>query len=294
MVNGMKKKVLIIIGIIIVVIASTILYARFIGTSGLIVKEYKITNSSIPDSFYGTKIVQLSDIHFGRTIDNNNLEKIVKKVNSLKPDIIVLTGDLLDKDYKISELEEQELINNLKNLKATIGKYAITGNHDYKFENWATIIAESNFINLNDKYDIIYNDSTKPIFLGGLSTNSYQKEKTLEEKIKIMNDYFNTITEENKETSPNYKILIMHEPDYVDEVNPENYDLILAGHSHNGQVRIPIIGAIILPPGAKKYYDEYYNINGTDLYISSGIGTSRYNYRLFNRPSINLFRLVNY
>lgn len=294
MVNGMKKKVLIIIGIIIVVIASTILYARFIGTSGLIVKEYKITNSSIPDSFYGTKIVQLSDIHFGRTIDNNNLEKIVKKVNSLKPDIIVLTGDLLDKDYKISELEEQELINNLKNLKATIGKYAITGNHDYKFENWATIIAESSFINLNDKYDIIYNDSTKPIFLGGLSNNSYQKEKTLEEKIKIMNDYFNTITEENKETSPNYKILIMHEPDYVDEVNPENYDLILAGHSHNGQVRIPIIGAIILPPGAKKYYDEYYNINGTDLYISSGIGTSRYNYRLFNRPSINLFRLVNY
>ena len=79
MVDDMKKKVLIIIGIIIAVIASIILYARFIGTSGLIVKEYKITNSSIPDSFYGTKIVQLSDIHFGRTIDNNNLEKIVKK-----------------------------------------------------------------------------------------------------------------------------------------------------------------------------------------------------------------------
>ena len=290
----MKKKVLIIIGIIIAVIASIILYARFIGTSGLIVKEYKITNSSIPDSFYGTKIVQLSDIHFGRTIDNNNLEKIVKKINSLKPDIIVLTGDLLDKDYKITEAEEQELIKNLKNLQATIGKYAITGNHDYEFENWATIIAESNFTNLNDKYDIIYNGSTKPIFLGGLSTNSYQKEKTLEEKIKIMNDYFNTINDQNKETSPDYKILIMHEPDYVDEINPGNYDLILAGHSHNGQVRMPLIGAIILPPGAEKYYDEYYNINGTDFYISSGIGTSRHNYRLFNKPSINLFRLVNY
>lgn len=290
----MKKKVLIIISIILVIITSTILYARFIGTSGLIVKEYKITNSSIPDSFYGTKIIQLSDIHFGRTINNKNIKKIVEKVNSLKPDIIVLTGDLLDKDYKISENEEQELIKNLKNLKATIGKYAITGNHDYEFENWATIIAESNFTNLNDKFDIIYNNSTKPIFLGGLSTNSYQKDKTLEEKIKIMNDYFKTINKDNKDTMPDYKILIMHEPDYVDDINPENYDLILAGHSHNGQIRIPLIGAIILPPGAKKYYDDYYNVNGTDLYISSGIGTSRYNYRLFNHPSINLFRLVNY
>ena len=290
----MKKKVLIIISIILVIITSTILYARFIGTSGLIVKEYKITNSSIPDSFYGTKIIQLSDIHFGRTINNKNIKKIVEKVNSLKPDIIVLTGDLLDKDYKISENEEQELIKNLKNLKATIGKYAITGNHDYEFENWAAIIAESNFTNLNDKFDIIYNNSTKPIFLGGLSTNSYQKDKTLEEKIKIMNDYFKTINKDNKDTMPDYKILIMHEPDYVDDINPENYDLILAGHSHNGQIRIPLIGAIILPPGAKKYYDDYYNVNGTDLYISSGIGTSRYNYRLFNHPSINLFRLVNY
>ena len=288
------KKILWGIGIFILIISGIILYARFIGTSGLYVKEYKVTNSSIPDSFYGTKIVQISDIHYGRTIKKQELQNMVDKVNQLKPDIIVLTGDLIDKDTMLTDKMATVISDILKQLNATIGKYAITGNHDYKFDKWATIISDSGFMNLNDRYDIIYNNSTKPIFLGGLSTNTYQKEKTLEEKIKVMNDYFATRTEENQNSFPDYKILIMHEPDYVEEVNPENYDLILAGHSHDGQVKLPRIGAVILPNGAKKYHKNYYNLNGTDFYISSGIGTSRYNFRLFNRPSINLYRLVDH
>ncbi len=288
------KKILWGIGIFILIISGIILYARFIGTSGLYVKEYKVTNSSIPDSFYGTKIVQISDIHYGRTIKKQELQNMVDKVNQLKPDIIVLTGDLIDKDTMLTDKMATVISDILKQLTASIGKYAITGNHDYKFDKWATIISDSGFMNLNDRYDIIYNNSTKPIFLGGLSTNTYQKEKTLEEKIKVMNDYFATRTEENQNSFPDYKILIMHEPDYVEEVNPENYDLILAGHSHDGQVKLPGIGAVILPNGAKKYHKNYYNLNGTDFYISSGIGTSRYNFRLFNRPSINLYRLVDH
>lgn len=288
------KKILMGIGIFVALVIGIIIYARYIGTSGLYVKEYKVTNSSIPDSFYGTKIIQISDIHYGRTIKKKELESLVKKVNRLKPDIIVLTGDLIDKDTMLTDRMANVISNILKDLEARIGKYAITGNHDYKFDKWATIIADSGFTNLNDRYDIIYDNSTQPIFLGGLSTNTYQKEKTLEEKIKVMNDYFNTQTEENKNTFPQYKILIIHEPDYVEQVNPENYDLILAGHSHDGQIRLPGVGAIILPSGAKKYYKNYYNLNGTDFYISSGIGTSRYNFRLFNRPSINLYRLVDH
>jgi predicted MPP superfamily phosphohydrolase len=95
-----------------------------------------------------------------------------------------------------------------------------------------------------------------------------------------------------KEKNISYSILIMHEPDYINEIEYENFDLILAGHSHNGQVRLPFIGAIVLPPHAEEYYDEYYKINNTDLYISSGIGTSNLKFRLFNRPSFNLYRIV--
>ena len=65
----------------------------------------------------------------------------------------------------------------------------------------------------------------------------------------------------------------------------------MAGHSHNGQVRLPFIGAIVKNQGAKKYYNEYYKIKNTDLYISGGIGTSTLPFRLFNRPNINFYRL---
>ena len=65
----------------------------------------------------------------------------------------------------------------------------------------------------------------------------------------------------------------------------------MAGHSHNGQIRLPIIGALYTPEGAREYYDEHYVIDGIDLYISSGIGVSLVNYRFWNRPSINFYRL---
>ena len=90
---------------------------------------------------------------------------------------------------------------------------------------------------------------------------------------------------------PSYKINIMHTPDTFDDIKNYNFNLVLAGHSHNGQVDLPFYGAIYTPKGAKKYYKPYYKIDNTDLYISSGIGTSNYNFRLFNRPSFNLYRL---
>ena len=96
----------------------------------------------------------------------------------------------------------------------------------------------------------------------------------------------------NNEEDADYKIILVHEPDITDDIVKDyQVNLILAGHSHNGQVRLPIIGAIYTPPYAKKYYDNYYNVDGTNLYISSGIGVSTVNYRLFNHPSINFYRI---
>ena len=99
---------------------------------------------------------------------------------------------------------------------------------------------------------------------------------------------FDNYITENKDI---YSILLMHEPDFVDNIKLENYDLVLTGHSHNGQVRFPFVGAIVKPDGAKKYFDEYYKINQTELFVSSGIGTSNLKLRLFNRPSINFYRI---
>ena len=128
--------------------------------------------------------------------------------------------------------------------------------------------------------------------IAGLSTN-LKGTKNAKDKIAPINEYIDSIKEAQETNVPHYKILLLHEPDYVNEITYQNYDLILAGHSHNGQVTPPLIGAIIKPNGAKKYYDEYYSLNSTDLYISSGIGTTKLDFRLFNHPSINFYRIVN-
>lgn len=289
------KKILITFFIFIVTITLTILYARFIGTSGLKIKEYKIVNSSIPDSFYGTKIVHISDVHYGMTVNEKELDNLVKKVNMLKPDIIVITGDLIDRHTILEEKEINKIISILNKMEAKISKYAIMGNHDYKIKSWNTIITNSGFINLDNTYDVIYNNGFNPILLAGVSTNSYlDKDKTsIKEKMKSIDDYISSINNSKEGNLPKYRILLLHEPDFIDNINIDDYNLILAGHSHDGQVKFPVIGATILPPNAKKYYKNYYNINGTDLYISSGVGTSTIKYRLFNRPSINLYRLTN-
>ena len=90
-----------------------------------------------------------------------------------------------------------------------------------------------------------------------------------------------------------YTISLFHEPDMIDKVKNYNHvNLALSGHSHNGQVVIPKIGAVLRVDGAKKYPNSYYQVGDTKLYVSGGLGTSLYKLRLFNRPSINLYRLV--
>lgn len=268
-------------------ISCLLLYSRFIATKGLTTKEYKITDSALADNFHGFKIVHLSDIHYGRTTNLKDLKKIVEEVNLLKPDIVVFTGDLIDKDTKLNEDVKKELVDTLNLINSTVGKYAIKGNHDTHFLEWENIINEAGFKNLNDTYELIYKDGYTPLLLSGLSS--------IQNNSVAIEERFNNISEysKNENITDLYKIILIHEPDYIDNIDYSNFNLILAGHSHNGQVRFPFIGAIILPDGAKKYYKEYYKLNNTDLYISSGIGTSEISFRLFNKPSINFYRLTN-
>lgn len=289
---SIKQKIGIFLGIFLLFLSILISYSHFIGTTGLVIKEYKITNSNIPSSFYGFKIVHISDIHFGRTTKEKELKKIVNQINLLKPDIVVLTGDLFDEKTNLSSEQLKEIQKQLSNMKVTVGKFAITGENDYNQKEWSTIIKNSGFINLNDTYELIYKEDYEPILLAGLSTN-LKGTKKAKDKIGPINQYIESIKDSEEINIPHYKILLMHEPDFVNEISYKNYNLILAGHSHNGQIKIPFIGGILKPKGAKIYNEEYYRINHTDFYISSGLGTSKYDFRLFNKPSINLYRLVN-
>ena len=102
-------------------------------------------------------------------------------------------------------------------------------------------------------------------------------------------EYFNDPTS-NKEI---YSIVIMHEADSIDEViSKYKVNLALAGGNLNGQIRFPGIGGLLTRENASKYLNEYYKISNTNLYISSGVGTDNSQIRMFNRPSINFFRLA--
>jgi len=290
-----KKKLLIGVIFFILFCGLLLLYSRYIGTRGLKVREYKITNELIPDSFHGVKVVHFSDLHYGRTINQKELKKIVKKINNLNPDIVIFTGDLIDKDVKVTNETIKILEQELKTIKSNIGKYAVTGNHDYLVSEYEAILESSDFVNLNENYDIIYNESYEPIYIAGIST---YMNKDIDDATKVdkANTYFYG-EEVNTNYDEMYKILVMHEPDSLinfNKLSPIKYNLILAGHSHNGQVRLPFLKPFYTPIGSKTYYEPYYKVDNSDLYISSGIGTSNLNFRFFVRPSINLYRLTNY
>ena len=281
-----KHPILKIIVFLILLISAIIAYGFFIEPKLITVKEQKITINNLPDNFNGFKIVHISDIHYGKIFDQKQLQKLVDSINEQKPDIVVLTGDLLDKNTYINQNTVTQISTLLNKINATAGKYAINGENDLNFDEWMTIITKAGFKDLNNTYDTIYKDGYQSIFIAGASTK--EDKLSINDKLKTSIDYLNSFEKDG----PIYKILLLHEPDTIDELTVNPFNLILAGHSHGGQVRLPLIGPLIYKEGAIKYHNNYYKIENTDLYISNGLGASNYNFRLFNTPSYNLYRLV--
>ncbi len=243
------------------------IFIRFYGVSQIATKEYSIISEEIPRGFDGMKVVQISDIHYGTTINESNLKKMVNKVNQLKPDIIVFTGDLVAKGINPTDKIKAEITVNLSKLDAPIGKYAIASNEDLESDIFSDLITNSGFTLLNNEAKLIYNNDDEPIELVGISSINSKIELT-----------------------DNYKIALIHKPDDFDNIKNDNYNIVMAGHNHGGIIRLPFVGGLINIEGAKKYHNDYYEIDNTKLYVSSGLGTSNINFRMFNQPSINLYR----
>lgn len=272
----LKLKWKIIFSIILIIII-LLFYMRFISTAGIVVREYKIENKKL-SSFYGMKIVHFTDLHYGMTVDEDKLSYLVDKINKTKPDIVLFTGDLVDRHTSVTNEISSIITKYLSSINTTYGKYYVKGNHDKVNKSYDTIMTNSNFKCLDESYEVIYSEDGKSLFLSGVAVDRYLNSDIVENI--NLNNY-------------DYKIFMIHYPDEIDRILKYNFDLIVAGHSHNGQVRIPVVGKIITPNNAKKYYDPYYKIDNTHLYISGGIGNSTINLRFFNKPSFNLYRLVD-
>ena len=261
--------------VILLVILFNVLYTKYISTLGIIVKEEAIYSSDIPEDFSGLKVVQFSDLHYGSTIFLDEVKSLVKIINSRKPDIIVFTGDLIDENYKLSLKKQEQLTSVLGELDASIGKYAVSGEEDD--DDFLSILNQCKFNVLDNSSDVIYSSNNSTMTIVGLSS--------MDSNQNIEAAFTNT-------NASDYTITLVHEPDSADDIlSSHRSDLILAGHSHNGQVRIPKVEPFMRKEGAMKYPDEYYKLDNAKLYVSSGIGCSDFNFRLGARPSINFFRL---
>lgn len=271
------KKFLFSIIIVLVFIFGVLLYSRFIGVKGLNTNEI-LVNANVGTSYDGLKVVHFSDLHYKKVITEKRVKELVKEINKIEADIIIFTGDLIDNDYELSNSDINFLIEELSSIKSKYGSYAVLGDNDYSnIEVVNNIYIQSNFNLLNNSSSVIYNENNDRIYIGGME--SYIKDKA---NINLLDEYQDI----------SYKIILVHEGDYIDdilEVIPDT-NMILSGHSLNGSVNVPFIKNIILPNGSKKYNKPYYKVNDTDIYISNGIGVDRVNFRLFNTPSINFYR----
>lgn len=253
-----------------------VLYAHYIEPNNLTIKEYKIENKDIPDSFDGLKIIHFSDVHYGSTVDTTYLKKIVKLINKQNPDIVIFTGDFLDKRFNYTDKELNSAKNEINKIVSTLGNFAVSGNHDMinSPDNFKNIFSE-NFTILENEEKLIYYKETTPISLVGFTD-------ALETKVN-----YEILEKENTY----FRFIIAHEPDEYNKIKDYDFDIMLSGHSHNGQVRLPFIGTIYTPIGSKTYYDNYYKLDNREIFVSNGIGTSGLDFRFGSTPSINLYRL---
>lgn len=239
------------------------------------IKEVKLAIRNLPNAYKGWKIVQFSDVHFGFHFGIKELRHVVELINDLHPDILLFTGDLVQRGYN----KPERMIPLLQSIKARGGKWAVTGNHDAPTrKKVANALESSDFKVLDNKHGVIpFNGQY--LYIAGLDDVLFGSPN--------ITQAMNGLSEED------CVLLLVHEPDTADYLTEYPISAQFSGHSHGGQVRIPFIGPVIKPELAQKYVDGLYLIGEKQvpLYVNRGIGTSNAPIRLFCRPEITVFQL---
>lgn len=264
--------------VLILIVAGLIFYAFKIEPYLLTVNKYNLNEKS-NDTI---KIIQFSDTHIKNNFTYKNLNKVVNSINQLNPDVVIFTGDLYDNYAKYHD--DINIIKELKKIKANYAKIAIWGNRDYgggASRYYENIIKEAGFTLLkNENYDLTTNENKK-ILITGLDDSILGNPKLPVSKVEQYD----------------YRILLSHEPDNVTMFAVDDYQLILSGHSHGGQINIPFFSfinqkALSSTLFAKKYSGGMTQLNPTTkIYVNTGIGTTHIFARFGVIPEITMFTI---
>jgi predicted MPP superfamily phosphohydrolase len=253
-------------------------YPLFIERNTVRINRYKIPIADLPNSFHGFTLAHLTDLHFGFLVSKAFVEGIVQKINRLRTDVIVCTGDYVQARSTIEKIDEVWPI--LSKLKAKHGVYSVLGNHDH----FADVANRSLYWLERTGQDIRH--KCKPlckgkdrIIIGG--TGDYLKDKLEIDKT------FSCSEEKD------CRLLLSHNPDSLDTQFSTPLSLMISGHTHGGQVVIPFYGPPVLPVKNKNFKSGLIATPKTQLFISKGIGWSIFPVRFNCYPEIAILELVN-
>ncbi|HEY2471009.1 MAG TPA: metallophosphoesterase [Terracidiphilus sp.] len=263
------------------------LYAGEFERHWLEVVHKEISIAGLPPAFDGVRLAQMSDIHLDEFTEPFLLREAIDQINRARPDYVLLTGDYVTSEVLPRHLTAEavrqcgKLLNRLECPK----RYAIFGNHDI----WAGVkevgdaLRANDIVVLRNEYLSLERGAGR-IWLAGLDDpvcGRPDPDRAIPSKI------------QNVQNEP--ILLMCHAPDFVDELRThpagQAVSLVLSGHTHGGQIRLPFIGALRLPPGGRKYVQGLFNVGTMQLYVNRGIGSVEVPFRFDCRPEITLFTL---
>ena len=266
------KRVFILILVLCIVSGFTAAYAFFVEPNQLKTETVSINSDNIGENI---KIAVFADTHFGAGYTINNFNKVIDEINKADVDFVLFAGDLID-NFNTYQGDVSEISSKLREIKAKRGKYAVFGNHDYGggAQNYYKGIMESGGFNVLVNQSVNFN--------------------SLNFRITGVDDFL--IGYGNKEIVNNlskdkFNFILCHEPDVFDSFNKEKVDAMVAGHSHGGQVNIPILRDKIGTNLGSKYIKGKYVENDSMLYVNPGVGTTKVKARLFSKPEVTFFEI---
>ena len=228
------------------------------------------------DDLKDLKIAHFSDSHLINERSYKMLEEAVDEINEENPDLVFFTGDL----FEVKNPTEDDVLEVIRimSLIECSNIFAVNGNHDFLRNNNSELIKDI-FIELdiellvNTNYIFEYNE----IEINIIGLDDYMMgDRDYEEVLETSTEY-------------EYNIVLSHEPDTFDTIKNYNIISVFSGHSHGGQVRLPIIGEIYNIDGAKKYNEHHYHLNETHLYVNYGLGATIIQFRFFNPSVLDIY-----
>lgn len=278
-----KYKIVTFVIIVIAISLLALLYLNDIANQNVVVTKYEFKSEKIPNSFYGTKFMVISDLH-----DADFSKQIVKHIEKEKPDYVLMTGDMVQLPYH--SIENTLMIAD-EVTQMNIPIYAVSGNHDRQCGKYDRIIDElwASDVYMLENGSVILEKDGKEILLAGIKDPRH--DIVTDEKMKVIRG--NIEYELSKADA--FSILLSHRADLYPDIKDTGVDLILSGHLHGGIIRLPFIGGIVGQNKGKSLLPAYtygeYKEGEATMIVSGGCDKNPKKRRFFNPPEVLLITL---